>query len=74
MPDEFFQKITLLAAYDVCKILGISKKSVQKLAREKIIPAQKIASGWVFSKKDVIEYQNLRIEKAKTDNRVKIKR
>lgn len=74
MPDEFFQKIRLLAVYDVCQILKISKKSVQKLAREKVIPAQKIASGWVFSARDIEEYRTQRIAKSKTDKRIRIQK
>ncbi|WP_035242355.1 helix-turn-helix domain-containing protein [Desulfobacter vibrioformis] len=71
-PDPF-RGVKLCSSKDVRKILGVSRGFVQRIIAEKMIPAQKVSGGWIFPKSAVLEFQQKRIQKAKTDKRVKLK-
>lgn len=46
----------ILNADEVCKFLGISIKTFQKLMREVDLPARKIGREWRFSKQALIDW------------------
>ena len=73
MQPDPFRGVKLCGSKDVQTILGVSRGFVQRIIAEKKIPAQKVSGGWIFPKSTVLEFQKKRIEKAKTDKRVKLK-
>jgi hypothetical protein len=62
----------VLGAEDVCNLCNFSKVHLNRLIKDKKIPARKVSHVWVFAKPDILEFQIRRKEKAKTDKRVKI--
>ena len=63
----------LLGMRDVCDILRVSKQFIHRLCAQNKIRYENTSSGKIFLEEDIVTYQKQRIEKAKTDSRVKIK-
>ena len=61
----------LLGVKDVCNILGVSKQFVHKLCQEKKLNFENTSSGKIFLERDVLNFQQKRIKKAKFDARIK---
>lgn len=59
---------------DAVKFLQVSQQYFARIVNEKKIHFQKTSSGRIFFEPELIRFKNLRMSKAKTDKRVKLKK
>ena len=65
--------IKILWYWDAVRILWISHQYLDRLIKANKIPHQRISSGTAFFEWDVRRFQAKRIEKARSDPRVKLR-
>ncbi|HLC66716.1 MAG TPA: helix-turn-helix domain-containing protein [Candidatus Nanoarchaeia archaeon] len=63
-----------MARTDVAEYLGVSRQYVDRLVKEGKLPSQETSAGTIFMESDVIAYKKERLQKAKTDTRIKLKK
>ncbi len=59
---------------DVAEYLGVSRQYVDKLVKEAKLPFQETSAGMIFMESDVLAYKKKRMEKAKSDTRIRLKK
>jgi len=64
----------VMARTDVAEFLGVSRQYVDKLVKEGKLPSQETSAGTIFMESDVVAYRKERLQKAKSDTRIKVKR
>jgi len=64
----------VMARTDVAEYLGVSRQYVDRLVKEGKLPSQETSAGTIFMESDVIAYKKERLQKAKTDTRIKLKK
>lgn len=67
-------KPKIMGRLDVAKFLNVSQQYVSKLIQEEKIPFQKTSAGIVFLESDVSEYRRERLQRAKSDTRIRVKK
>ena len=72
MKDGLIFSYDLIDSKQVCELCGFSEIHLNRLMKSGDIPAIKIHRTWVFSKKDVEQYQLDRKERSKSDKRIKL--
>ena len=64
--------LKLLSSGDVRKTLNVSYQFVEKLVESGQLPFYQTSSGRIFRENDVLELKKERVEKARTDKRIKL--
>lgn len=59
---------------DVAEYLGVSRQYVDRLVKEEKLPFQETSAGMIFMESDVLAYKKERMEKAKSDTRIRLKK
>lgn len=68
------QRPKLMGKGDASKYLWVTNQYVDQLARAWKIPYQKVSMWMVFFEEDIINFAKDRIERAKTNPKIKINR
>lgn len=69
---RYFNGTTVLGTADVADLLGVSQHYVRELAHNGKLPYQRTSSGFVFPQQVVLNYQQKRLKKSKSDPRIKV--
>lgn len=64
--------LKLLSSGDVRKALGVSYQFIERLVETGKLPYYQTSSGRIYRESDVLLIRDERVEKAKTDKRVKL--
>ena len=64
--------LKLLSSGDVRKVLGVSYQFIERLVETGQLPYYQTSSGRIYREPDVLAVRDNRVEKAKTDKRVRL--
>lgn len=68
--ESYIETYKLMGADDVCEFCDFSKPHLNRLLKDKKIPAKKVSYTWIFDSRDIEAFQAKRLERSKKDGRI----